>query len=197
MGFLPVLRNSSPRPRHFWFAKPRPAATLPGQERVKGAKMAGLFCSPGHHAEAALCLRGRGQGSAALSGSLPRPSLLPCAPEPREPSGPGCGGSAARPTLRHLGASAAPGGGWPLRPPAGHPQPGTPSRPPGSFPAAPRLQGAAIGVATVPSSGSCAEQHAGPSEPLQTTWAQTAGSVLSRWLSHERALHFPRQFIQT
>jgi hypothetical protein len=101
------------------FPNPRPAAGLggrtpgrarSGQELVKGAKMAGLFCSPRHHAEAALCLRGRGQGSAALSGRLPRParaSLLPCALEPREPSRPGRGRATARPA-RSFGAAAGP-----------------------------------------------------------------------------------------
>lgn len=101
------------------FLNPRPAAGLggrtpgrarSGQERVKGANMAGLFCSPRHHAEAALCLRGRGQGSAALSGRLPRParaSLLPCALEPREPSRPGRGRATARPA-RSFGAAAGP-----------------------------------------------------------------------------------------
>lgn len=106
-------------PHAFGFPNPRPAAGLggrtpgrarSGQERVKGAKMAGLFCSPRHHAEAALCLRGRGQGSAALSGTQPRPAragLLPCAPEPLEPSRLEHGGATARPA-RSFGAAAGP-----------------------------------------------------------------------------------------
>lgn len=155
----------------------RRGGSVAGPLAALGAARSGLraprwpacFARPGitpRH-QAALCLRGRGQGSTALSGRLPRPartSLLPCAREPREPSRPGRGRATARPT-RSFGAAAGPsasrsiyrpGRGW--RASCGHPaglsQPASPglSRRTGS-------RGGSMGVATLPSTDQCAEQH--------------------------------------
>lgn len=151
------------------FPNPRPAAGLggrtpgrarSGQELVKGAKMAGLFCSPRHHAEAALCLRGRGQGSAALSGRLPRParaSLLPCALEPREPSRPGRGRATARPA-RSFGAAAGPSASRSVCRPGEQTAAARRSSPAGLSRRS-SSRGRSMGVATLPSTGQCAEWH--------------------------------------
>ncbi|MEJ1269473.1 hypothetical protein NN561_000283 [Cricetulus griseus] len=174
------------------FPKPGPAAGLDGrtpgraqsgQERVKGTKMAGLFCSPRHHAEACPLPPGPRSRFRRPRWHPARPSLLPWS---RSLANLLDLGAAGRPT-RSFGAAAGPsasrsvcGPGRRLLTTVAAP-PLSPSRPPRAFPAAQR----AMGVATVPSSGQCDEQHV--RDP--PNWAQRAGEVLCRWFSNLRVQH--------
>lgn len=150
-----------------------PGRARPGAARsgLRAPRWPACFARPRRHAEAALWLRGRGQGSTALSGSLPDWSLLPCSsPEPREPSRPGRGaaqrqrgppGGASGPR-QDLGASAGPRG-LVTTPRAATPRRCPPAGLTGACPAAPppRRRGGPMGVPTLPSSGQRAErQHA-------------------------------------
>lgn len=165
---------------------PGPRPPRSGQERVKGAKMAGLFCS-------APASRGGCPLAPGPRSRFHRPLWLPARLEPPPLLQPGAsrtfqtrarrGAAAARPARRSFGAAAGSRGvcGAPR---AGddaagrHPAPVLASRAHRGLsrrPAA-RRRGGPMGVPTLPSSGQRAERHTRrPSELPQPTprWAQT------------------------
>lgn len=114
--------GTPPRAHDIWVSKPQarrgarwpdpPGRARPGAARsgLRAPRWPACFARPRRHAEAALWLRGRGQGSAALSGSLPDGASSPAPARSLanlpDPGAARRGGAAARPARRSFGAAA-------------------------------------------------------------------------------------------
>lgn len=179
-GFLPVLRNSSPRPWHFGFHTPGlPRSSVAGPLAAPGAARSGLRAPrwPACFARRGITRRLPFASRAAVK--VPPPSLARCPGRPERASSPAPRSLANLPdpgaaerqrglpgasepllALRLLGASAARA--------AANEQ--AAAAPPGLSPAGllrpfPPPAGGEMGVTTLPPTGQCAEQqHAGPSK---------------------------------